>query len=395
MSLPLDGIRVLDLTRFIGGPYCCMLLADMGAEVIRIERPGGEDDRKVGPFAPNGESMLILMYGRNKKAITLNLRTDDGKQLFRKLVNLSDILVESFAPGYMDSQDLGYNSLKIENPGLIYAGISAYGATGPYKNHGGFDAMAQALSGMMQLTGFPGESPIKSGLPVIDYGTGVYAALGILLALHSKTQTGQGQMVDTSLLDTAVSYLETVPAEYQVLGSVRPQIGNRRPFTAPTDSFQAKDGYVCVGTATDGAWRALARLIGKPELAEDTRFATNEGRARNQGYLNSVVSGWVAERTIHEVVETLREARIPVAPVQTITEMMVDPQIRAREMIVDLPHPEIGIVPMPGIPIKLSETPGQIRQPAPSVGKDNQEIYQSLLSLKPSEFQQFMADGVI
>ena len=395
MAQPLDGIRVLDLTRFISGPHCCMLLSDMGAEVIRIERPGGEDDRSVGPFAPNGESISVLMYARNRRAVTLNLRHEEGKRLFKQMAKDSDILVENFAPGYMDSLGLGYDDLQAENPGLIYAGISAFGATGPYRDYGAFDAMAQALSGMMSLTGFPGDPPLKSGLPVIDFGTGVYTALGILLALRHRDRTGEGQFVDTSLLDTAMSYLETVPAEYQVLGSERPQIGNRRPFTAPTDSYPARDGYVCIGTATDGAWRKLARLIERSDLADDPRFATNKGRTSNQEQLNQALAEWVSVRTVKGVVDTLREARIPVAPVQTVAEVMNDPQIRAREMIVDVEHPGIGPVPLPGTPIKLSRTPGAIRHHGRRVGQDNEKVYSELLGLGPREVERLMAEGVM
>ncbi|MFQ5860098.1 MAG: CaiB/BaiF CoA transferase family protein [Dehalococcoidia bacterium] len=395
MQQALEGIRVLDLTRYISGPYCCMLLADMGAEVIRVERPGGDDDRSVGPFAPNGESMLVMVSGRNKRGITLNLRHEEGQGVLKELVRASDVLVENYAPGYLDSLGLGYEALRQGNPSLIYAAISAFGQTGPQREHSGFDAIAQAMSGMMWLTGFPDSPPLKAGLPVVDYGTGIYTALAILLALRHRDQTGEGQFIDTSLLDTALSFLETVPAEYQVLGWVRPQIGNRRPFTAPTDSYQARDSYVCIGTATDSAWRRLARILERPELAQEPRFATNDGRATHQQELNALVADWVADRSVAQVVETLRQAHIPVGPVQTVTEVMADPQIRAREMLVELEQPGVGTVLAPGIPMKLSKTPGTVRRYAPRVGEDNQQVYQGLLGYDPQRMTQLQEEGVI
>jgi CoA:oxalate CoA-transferase len=391
----LEDIRVLDLSRFISGPYCAQVLADMGAEVIRIEKVGGGDDRFLGPFTPDGQSMGVLTYSRNKKGVTLNIRSEQGRELLLRLVGVSDVILENFTPGYMDSLGLGYEKLRQVNPGIIYASISAYGRTGPYASRGGFDQIIQGMSGMMNVTGHPGAPPTKAGVSVVDYGAALYAVVGILLALRHRDRTGEGQLVDVSLLDTAISFMETIFAEYMVLGVVRPQIGNRRPYSAPTDTYRAKDGYVSISISTEGLWRRFAGVIGREDLLEDPRFKGNANRAINQQYLNELAAGWVAQRTVAEIERTLEEAHIPCGRVQTITEVAHDPQLKAREMIVDVDHPGSGKVPLPGIVIKMSQSPGGIRSPAPRAGQHNDEVYTGLLGLSRDELRELQEKGVI
>lgn len=395
MPAVLSGIRVLDLSRFISGPFCAMLLADFGAEVIRVERPGGEDDRFIGPFAPNGQSLGVMVYGRNKKGITLNLRSERGKELFRKLVERADVVVENFTTGYMDSLGLGCRDLQAINPGLVYVGLTGFGQTGPYAKRSAFDQIAQAMSGMMYLTGFPGSAPLKAGISVSDYGAGLYCALGAVLALYHRRTTGAGQAVDVSLLDTAMSFLETVLPEYRVLGVTRPQIGNRRPYSAPTDTFKAKDGWISISISTNALWKRFCKAMAREELIDDPRFTDNEARARNQQYLNAVAAGWVAGKGVDELTATLEAAHIPSGKVYTVTEVMGDPHIQARQMYVDLNHEGVGPVPLPGIAAKLSGSPGEIRTPAPRAGQDNAEIYRGLLGLEEQEIDRLSSEGVI
>lgn len=391
----LSGIKVLDLSRFISGPFCTMLLSDFDAEVIRIERPGGEDDRRIGPFAPNGESMGIMVYGRNKKGITLNLRSEKGKELFRGLVKRSDIVVENFTTGYMDSLGLGYEKLKELNPGIIYVGLTAFGQTGPYAHRSAFDQIAQSMSGIMSLTGFPGSQPVKAGISISDYGAGLYCAFGIVLALFHRQNTGIGQSIDVSLLDTVVSFLETVLPEYKVLDVIRPQIGNRRPYSAPTDTFKAKDGWVSISISTNALWRRFCRVIGREELVEDPRFKNNDSRAVNHQYLNALAAGWVADKGVNDLIEVLEVAHIPCGKVYSITEVADDQHIRERQMYVELEHDGVGPVPLPGIAAKLSETPGEVRTPAPKVGEHNSEVYLDLLGIDEKGLAQLRSEGDI
>lgn len=395
MERVLQGIRALDFSRFLAGPYCGMLLAMMGAEVIRVEAPGGEIDRELGPFAPNGESMYPWVSCCQKKGITLNLRSEKGRVVLQDLVKRSDIIIEAFLPQAKESLGLSYESLKRINPGIILVSVSGFGQNGPYANRGSFDAIAQGMSGMMSITGFPGGPPVKLGTAGIDCGTAIYGALGAMLALYHRQRTGIGQAVDVSLLDTAVSFMETVFAEYQVLGELRPQIGNRRPFTAPTDMYKAKDGYINISISTDSFWRRFTKLIGREDIRDDPRFKSNRVRFKNQEALNAWAAEWVSERTVQEMVNALGEAGIPCGPVYSIPEVLADPQVKAREMIVELEYPGVGKVPMAGVPIKLSETPGRIDSRAPRIGEHNHEVYSELLGYAHEEIAKMKEEGVI
>ena len=391
----LENIRILDMSRFISGPYCAQILADMGAEVIRIEKVGGGDDRFLGPFTQNNESMGVMIYSRNKKGITLNIRTEEGQALFKKLARISDVVIENFTAGYLESSGIGYEDLKKINPGIIFASITAYGCNGPYSTKGGFDQIIQGMSGMMYVTGHPGDPPTKAGVSLTDYGAALYTALGIMFALRHRDKTGEGQMIDVSLFDTAISFLETIIPEYKVNHHVRTQIGNRRPYSAPTDTYKAKDGYVSISISTEGLWRRFTKLIGREELLNDPRFSGNANRTTNQHFLNNLTAAWVSDKTVEEALRLLDEAHIPCGTVQTITEAVEDPQVKARKMIVDLDHPGSGSVPLPGVVIKMSKTPGTIKTPAPKAGQHNEEIYGQLLGLSEDEISELKGKKII
>jgi CoA:oxalate CoA-transferase len=395
MAKVLEGIRVIDIGTFQAAPFCCQILADFGAEVIRVEPPGGAVDRELGPFAFSGENMAVAIYGRNKKGITLNLQSEQGKQLLRELVKCSDVLVTNLTPRAVKNLGIHYESLSQANPGLIYASITAYGQYGPYAERPGFDPIIQALIGHMYITGFKDSAPAKSGASFTDYGTGLYGVIGILLALRHRDKTGQGQEIDISILDTGVSFMEAVFAQYKVLNEVQPQMGNARPFSAPTNAYRCKDGYVYLAITFNRMWQRFTKLIGREDLTNDPRFATSELRRRNREYMDSLAQGWLADKTREEAVKLLVEAGIPAGAVNTVTEAIADPQINARKMVVDLEHPGIGKVPLSGIVIKLSKTPGSIEAPVPSIGQHNKEIYCGLLGYSKGKLSELKEQGVI
>ena len=395
MTKVLEGIRVIDISTFQAAPFCCQTLADFGAEVIRVEPPGGAIDRELGPFALNGENMAIGIYGRNKKGITLNLRTERGKLLLEDLVKCSDVLVTNLTPRAVKDLGIGYEALNKINPRLVYASITTFGQYGPYAERPGFDTLVQAITGHMYITGFKDSPPTKAGSSFSDYGSGLYGVIGVLLALRHRDKTGQGQEIDVAILDTGVSFMEAVYAQYKVLNQVQPRIGNERPFSSPTNAYKCKDGYVYVTVTFNRMWRRFTKLIGREDLSEDPRFGSSELRRRNRDYMNSLAEGWLADKTRDEAVRLLVVAGIPAAPVNTVTEAVMDPQINAREMIVDLDHPGIGKMPVSGIVVKLSKTPGSIETPVPKVGQHNMEIYCGLLGYTEEELSRLREQGIV
>jgi CoA:oxalate CoA-transferase len=395
MSKVLEGIRVIDISTFQAAPFCCQILADFGAEVIRVEPPGGAIDRELGPFVLNGENMAIAMYGRNKKGITLNLRSDKGKCLLEELVKCSDVLVTNLTSRAVKGLGIGYRDLSQINPRLIYLSITAFGQNGPYAERPGFDTLAQAICGHMWITGFKDSPPTKAGSSYSDYGSGLYGVIGILLALYHRDRTGQGQEIDVAILDTCVSFMEAVYAQYKVLNQVQPRIGNERPFSSPTNAYKCKDGYVYLTITFNRMWKRFTELIGRKDLTNDHRFASSELRRQNRDYMNSLANGWLADKTRDEAVKRLVEAGIPAAPVNTVTEAVMDPQIEAREMLVDVDHPGIGKIPVSGIVVKLSKTPGRIETSVPKIGQHNMEIYRDLLGYTEEELFQLNEQGII
>lgn len=393
----LRGIRVLDCSRYRAGPTCGQILGDMGAEVIRVERPGGEDDRRLGPFAPGGQGFYLMITCRNKKGITLNLQKQKGTEILKELVKQSDVVIENFGPDVNKRLGLDYESLKKIRPDIIVVSVSAYGQYGPYASRLGFDGIAQAMSGLMWVTGFPQGPPVKSGVSFIDTATGVYGALGTLLALYHRQKTGEGQLVDVCLLDTAVSFMESIMAEYEVANEIRPQVGSSHIYAGPFDAYKAKDAYFFVGIVGNATWRRFVKMMGREELASDPRFRTDWDRARpeNRQFFTDWLNKWAAEKTVDEVVNQFNEAGVPCGRVNTIPEVVADPHIRAREILVELEHPGVGKVPVPGIPIKLSRTPGRIKTTHPMLGEHNEEVYRHLLGYTQQELNHLEEEGVI
>jgi len=333
MTKILHGIRVIDISTFQAAPFCCQILADFGAEVIRVEPPDGAIDRELGPFALNGKNFAVSMYGRNKKGITLNLQKPKGKEILKKLIKKSDVFVTNLTPRAVKSLDISYEALSKINPSLIYSSITGYGLYGPYTERPGFDPIAQAISGHMYITGFKDGPPTKAGSSLTDYGAGLYGAIGILLALYHRNKTGEAQQIDISLLDAGVSFMEAVFSQYKLLNEVQPRMGNARPFSAPTDSYRCKDGYIYLAVSFNRMWQRFTRLIAHEELSDDPRFATSELRRRNRDYMDRLVEGWLSDKTRNEAVDLLVKAGIPAGPVNTITEAFVDPQIRAAKFL--------------------------------------------------------------
>jgi CoA:oxalate CoA-transferase len=383
----LAGVRVLDLSRFQSGPVCGMLLGDMGAEVIRIEEPEGAPDRSWGLLGPDGETLSYKIVGRNRKGITLRVGKPEGKRIFDELVKKSDAVLHNFTPGTSIAEELDYERLKKINPSIIVAAISGFGQNGPDAKLVCFDHIAQARSGGMILTGFPGDPPLKTTITHNDLGAGAYAALGIVTALYHREKTGQGQLIDVSLFDVAFFATQCMGAFllYKLYGEIRRQVGNRG-FHSYLGCFEAKDGWVFLSGTTNPIWRRLAKAIGREDMARDPKFNRNDMvRFDNADLIDQVLQEWVAQRTVAEVIAVLQKARVPCSVVNTVDQLAGDPQVAAREMIVNMDYPGLGNLPLPGLPVKLSLTPGSIRSRAPKVGEHNEEIYSELLGLSQGE----------
>ena len=395
MAGALDGIRVIDLTTAYSGPFCTMHLADHGAEVIKAEYPGtGEQSRTWGPFK-DGKSGYYNFLNRNKQGITLNLKHEQGKQILRELVKQADVLVENFKVGTMEKLGLGYEALKEINPRLIYASISGFGLTGVYTARPSYDIVAQAMSGMMSITGFAGNPPTKTGPSIGDNYSGTYLALGIVLALFYRERTGLGQRVDVSMLDTLFSVLENAVVSYTLTGETPKQIGNADPSIAPFDVFAAKDGYVAVGVGTSVQWARLCEVMHREDLIHDEKYDTNQKRVEHyEPELRNIVSQWVGQYTRKEVEELLVAAEICVGPVLNVAEAVNSPQIKAREMIVELDTPELGKISIPGVPIKLGASPGKVVKAAPTLGENNNRIL-SALGCLPADIAALKQAGTI
>jgi crotonobetainyl-CoA:carnitine CoA-transferase CaiB-like acyl-CoA transferase len=381
---PLDGIRVVDLTRFISGPYCAMMLGDMGAEVLKVEKPGsGEIVRSYAPQVGT-TSLYSMIYNRNKKSVPIDVRKPAGKELLRKLISKADIVLENFRPGTMEKMGCDWETLHAENPRLIMARISGFGQSGPYAHLPCFDAIGQAMSGLMDLTGDPDGPPTISGTFMCDYATANYATIGILAALQARERTGEGQVVDVSLLDSAVSMLMTAIPSRSLLGTKMTRRGNRDPYGPPTASYKTADGdwiYIYAGTL----FARFTAAIGRPELLEDPRFCSFAARQANRAAVEQVASEWIGSRPTLEVMDTLRAAEVPCAKVATIDDVIADPQLKHRNQIVDVEHPGVGKVPMQGVTMHLSETPLSIQRPIPSLGQDSAEVLASWLGYTDDE----------
>ena len=395
MAGPLKGIRILDLTRILAGPYATMILRDLGAEVIKIEQLGGGDEaRDFGPFK-NDFSLYFMSVNRGKKSVTLNLKSPRGKELFLELVKGSDVLVENFRPGTMEKLGLDYESLKKHHPSLLYAACSGFGQTGPYAMRGAYDMIIQGMGGIISITGEPDRPPVRVGTSIGDITSALFTTIGILAALRHRDQTGEGQLIDVGMLDCQVAILENAMVRYFSTGDIPRPLGRRHPAITPFEVFESANGYVVIAIGNNELWRKFCEHVDLPELIDDERFHTNALRTENHESLFPILAEIMHRRTTDAWVEALEAIGVPCGPVNTVDKVANDPQVLARDMIAEVEHDVTGSVQIPGIPIKLSETPGQIDAPAPSLGEHTAEILTGLLGLDAEEINQLKQDGIV
>ena len=390
----LSDIKVLDLTRVLAGPYATMLLADLGAEIIKIEQPEkGDDSRAYGPYK-NGESAYFMSLNRNKESITLNLKAPEGKEILKELVKKVDVLVENFRPGTMERLGLGYEILKEINPRLIYASSTGYGQTGPYSQRPAYDAVVQAMGGIMSITGQVDGMPTRVGTSIGDITAGLFCAVGILAALHERERSGLGQMVDVAMLDCQVAILENAISRYEFTGEIPQPIGNRHPSIVPFETFNTLSDPIMVAAGNDRLWATLCGLL-ELDIANDPRFVTNLGRNENYLTLRPILAEKFMTKTAQEWQPMLDEAGIPSGPINTVDKVVANEQVIAREMILEVEHPTAGTTRIPGIPIKLSRTPGEIRMAAPVLGADTEKLLSQYLGLSAEQVAELREKQVI
>ena len=395
-SGPLDGITVLDLSRVLSGPYCTMQLADMGARVIKIERPGtGDDTRAWGPPFQNGESAYFLSINRNKESLTLDFKHPDGRRLLDELIARADVLVENFRPGTLDAMGLGYDALRAKHPRLIYTSISGFGHTGPLRERAGYDAVLQGEAGIMSLTGPPDGFGYKVGVAIADLAAGLFAAQGTLLALYARERTGQGQHVDIAMLDSVAALLTYQAGIYFVTGAPPKRHGNAHPTVAPYETFKAADGEVVLAAGNDDLWRKFCTIAGLEQYSADPRFAKNRDRVKNYDSLRPIVADAFLTRTQAEWLDLLNEAGIPAGPVRNLQDVLTDEQLRARDMVHVLQHMSAGAVQVLGVPVKLSATQGSVRCPPPALGEHTETILTRDLGVPSAQVAAMRTAGVI
>ncbi len=372
--LPLAGIRVIDFGRFIAGPYCAMLLADMGADVIRVDRRQGSEDRYTGPVTEQGEGGAFLSLNRNKRSITLDTSKPESAEIIRRLVATADVVVANLPIAVMRKMRIDYDSLKAIKPDVILARVSTFGPDGPYANRLGFDSIAQAMSGAMSLTGFPG-APVRSVVSFEDYGTALHTAFGVMVALFHRMRTGEGQIVDGSLFATGITFMQAFLAENSVKKIDRQQRGNAGFYSSPADAYQTKDGWIIVQTIGRDMFERWVRLVAAENLLEDSRFETDLSRADNRHCITEAMAAWAAAKTTAEAIAELQAARVPAGPVYTLAQVLEDPQVEARQLLRYVEYPGAPRpVPLADTAIRLSATPGGIRRRAPTLGEHTDEV---------------------
>jgi len=376
---PLAGLRVIDLTQAMAAPFCTMNLADMGADVIKVEPPGvGEPTRVPGPAQKNGHAGTFMAVNRNKKSLTVDLRRPEGVEIVHRLAKVSDVFVQNYRPGVAERLGVGWPDLRPVNPRLIYCAVSGFGGTGPYASRGGYDLIAQGMSGIMSVTGEEGSEPAKSGLPISDLAAGLFAAYGILSALEHRDRTGEGQLVDTSLLEAAMALTVWESAEYWVTGEAPKALGSAHRLAAPYQAIHAADGFFTVGANTDRLYAGFCRAIGRAELARDARFRDRAARLANRATLVDEIEKTTTNEPRAHWLARIDAEGVPCGPINTYPEALADPHTLARGMVVDLVHPGAGDIKALGIPVKLSETPGAVDRPAPLVGEHTAALLREL-----------------
>lgn len=402
MRAALEGITVIDLTRIMAGPYATMLLGDLGARVIKIEQPGrGDDTRRWGPpFTANGESAYFLCTNRNKESVTLNLKEPAGLDIIREMIVRADILVENFKVGTLAAQGLGYDELRKQNPGLIYCSITGYGQTGPYQDRSGYDAVIEAEGGIMSINGpavgEEGEgNPYKVGVAIVDITSGMNAVIAILAALHHRSETGEGQAIDIALFDTQIGWLANVASGYLISGQPPKRYGNGHPSIVPYQTLRAADGWLMVGVGNDTMFDNFCTILGHPQWATDTRFATNKDRVNHRAELIPMIEAAFVHHPVAYWLPQLKAAGIPAGPVNDIPTTLADPQVQARGMLQTIHHPVTGTIPLIGPVPKLSETPAKIHRPPPLLGEHTATVLSELFGYTNEQIQSLAATGVI
>ena len=397
MVLPLEGIRVLDLSRILTGPFCSMILADLGAEVIKVEMPGRGDDTRVwGPPFIKGESAYFLCLNRNKKSITLNLKNEKGREILYKLVQKCDVFLENFKPGVTKRLGVDYETICKINPRIIYCSITGFGQSGPYRDYPAYDIVIQGMGGLMGITGEPDRPPVRIGVAITDIGAGMYAAIAILSALIAREKTRKGQWIDVSLLDSTVSWMTYMAANYFATGIVPKRMGSAHPNIVPYQCFKARDGkYLTVAVGNDRIWKNFCEALGLENLVENPKFATNPKRVENRDKLIPILEKAFLSKTRDEWIEILLKKGVPCGPVYTMDEVFRDPQVLHRKMLVEIEHPKVGKIKQIGIPMKFSETPGEIKVPPPLLGQHTEEILKNLLGYSEEEINQLRSEEVI
>ncbi len=386
----LDGVRVVEMGQLLAGPFCGQLLGDLGAEVIKIEPPGtGDPMREWGRERPYGKSLWFPVVARNKKSVTLDLRSPAGQEVVRKLVRHSDILIENFRPGRMEKWNLGYDVLSEINPRLIMVRVTGFGQTGPYAHRAGFGSIGEAMGGLRYIVGQPDSFPSRVGISIGDALAGTMGALGALAALHARSFTGRGQVVDSAIYEAVLAYMESLIPEYAIGGYIRERTGSVLPNVAPSNVYPTADGQmILIAANQDTVFRRLATAMDKPELASDDRFATHSARGKNSEVLDGIISEWTATLPSDRVLELMEEHGVPAGRIYRAPEMLADPHFKARNAIVQVPHPDFGEIPMQNVVPRLSDTPGAVRWVGPELGAHNDEILKGLLGLSDEEIAQ-------
>ena len=378
MPSALENVKVVDLTRTLAGPFCTMMLGDMGADVVKIEEPErGDETRSWTPFW-NGESTQFVSFNRNKRSLSLNLREKEGLDIVRALAADADVMIESFRAGALERMGLGYGDICRINPGIVYCSISGYGRTGPMAEKPGYDLIIQAYSGLMDLTGDPDGLPLRVGFSLVDLFTGMMAYGSVVTALYHQRQTGQGQHIEAALLDGQVAALSYHATAYLATGVVPQRMGSGHPSLVPYQSFPAADGYFILGVANQGLWERFCAAIERPDLLADPRFLTNDDRVAHRAECVELLSGIFRTRTVAEWVEVIERAGVPCGPINRVDDVVNNPQVQARNMIAQLSHPNVPDLKIPNSPLKLAETPPDLRRPPPLLGQHNEEILAEL-----------------
>jgi formyl-CoA transferase len=394
---PLSDTTVLDLSRVLAGPYCSMMLGDLGADVIKVERPGaGDDTRQWGPPDAGGEAAYYLCVNRNKRSLTVNLKVPEGQKIIRQLAKQSDIVIENYKVGTLQKMGLGYEDLKKINPGLIYCSITGFGQNGPYKDKPGYDFMIQGMGGVMSFTGDPDGPPMKVGVAIVDITAGLFACTSILAALRYREKTGKGQYIDISLLDSVVAWLANVGSNYLISGNIPIRYGNGHPNIVPYEPFKTKDGtYITLAVGNDRQWQKFCNLAGIDELADDTRFVTNPQRVRNRKELILIIAEKMLARSGEEWLRELNNLQIPCGPINTLDKVFSDPQVLARKMVEEIPHPTAKKVKLVTSPMKLSETPCEIKRHPPLLGEHTDEVLEEKCGYTLEEIEKLHIGNII